>query len=134
MYAVPTPFAVIVALLALPFVTVATFEFVVDHFKLAAFAYAPLFVFSLIVYFSPLPSVTLVGLVFTLDGAFLTVTLHVAVLPLYVLIVIVAVPTPFAVTVALLALHFVTVATEVFELLQLNPHAYEPLLVLWLIV
>ena len=114
MYAVPTPFVVIVALLALPFVTVATFEFVVDHFKLVALAYVPLFVFSLIVYFSPLPSVTLVGFVFTLDGAFLTVTLHVAVLPLYVLIVIVAVPTPFAVTVALLALPFVTVATEVF--------------------
>ena len=76
MYAVPLPFAVIVALLPLPFVTVATLEFVVDHLRLAAFAYAPMFVFSLIEYFSPLPSVTLVGFVVTLVGAFLTVTLH----------------------------------------------------------
>ena len=82
MYAVPLPFAVIVALLPLPFVTVATLEFVVDHFRLAAFAYAPLFVFSLIVYFSPLPRIRLVGFVVTLVGAFLTVTLHCAVLPL----------------------------------------------------
>jgi hypothetical protein len=38
MYAVPFDFAVIVALLPLPFVTVATLEFEVDHFRLAAFA------------------------------------------------------------------------------------------------
>ena len=82
MYAVPFPFAVIVALFALPFVTVTTFGFVVDHFKLAAFAYAPLFVLSLIVQVSPLPSVMLAGFIFTLVGAFLTVTLHCAVLPL----------------------------------------------------
>ena len=40
------------------------------------------FVLSLIVYFSPVKIVTLVGFVFTLEGAFLTVTLHCAVLPL----------------------------------------------------
>ena len=65
-----------VALFPLPFVTVATLEFEVDHFKLEAFAYVPLLVFSLIVYFSPTPSVTLAGLVLTLVGAGLTVTLH----------------------------------------------------------
>ena len=65
-----------VALFPLPFVTVATLELEVDHFKLEAFAYVPLLVLSLIVYFSPTPRVTLAGLVLTLVGAGLTVTLH----------------------------------------------------------
>ena len=68
MYAVPTPFAVITALFPSLFVTVATLEFVVDHFKLASFAYAPLFVFSLIVYFSPTPRV--------MFGLFLRLSVH----------------------------------------------------------
>ena len=58
------------------------------------------------------------GLTLTLEGAFLTVTLQVAVLPLKVRIVIVAVPVPFAVILALFAVVPVTVATELFELLQ----------------
>ena len=42
----------------------------------------------------------------------------------------VAVPTPFAVIFALLAVVLVTVATDVLLLLQVKPLAYEPLFVL----
>ena len=76
------PFAVILALLPLPFVTVATLELELLHFRFAAFAYVPPLVLSLIVYVSPFPSVRLVGLILMLVGAGLTVTLHCAVLPL----------------------------------------------------
>ena len=70
---------------------------------------------SEIVYVSPLPSVRLVGFVFTLDGADLTVTLQLAVFPFEVLTVMIAVPVFLAVTFPLL-----TVATLVLELFHVT--------------
>ena len=81
-YAVPFDFAVMTALFELPFLIVATFVFELLHFRLPAFAYEPLFVLSETVKVFPLPKVILELLSLTLVGAFLTVTLQLAVLPL----------------------------------------------------
>ena len=55
-------------------------------------------------YFSPTPKVILVLLSVILSASFLTVTVQLAVLPLYVLAVIFDVPTPTAVILPLLSI------------------------------
>ncbi len=78
-----------------------------------------------------MPSVTLIGLTFTLVGSGLTVTLQVAVFPLYSFIETFVVPVAFAVILALFPLVFDTFATDLFEFSQLRfmAFAYDPLLV-----
>ena len=90
-------------MLPLPFVTVATLELELIHFRFAAFAYVPPLVLSLIVYVSPFPSVRLVGLILRLVGAGLTVTLQAADFPFAVLTVMFDVPAFLAVTLPLLS-------------------------------
>ena len=104
--AVPVPFAVIFALLAVVLATVATLVFELD--QLNPHAYEPLFVLCDTMNVSPLPSVRPKLLNLTLVGAGFTVTLQVAVLPFDVFTVIFAVPAFLAVTLPLL----LTDATE----------------------